>query len=314
MQLFTPENIEKSATTSQWIKTMEVALLSAKDNNYKTPNRMHVEVGSNTLLIMPSIGPDIYVTKLVSVFPKNASIGKPVIHGNVIVNNSQSGETLAIMDGGKLTAMRTAAVAVAGLSALKNEKFSEIGIVGAGEQGRHLAWMAAEYFNLDKVHVYDRSQQMLSEFKDFLEIRIPSLKVVTLETSEKLLCSADVIFTATSSNKPVLPDDESLFPGKTIVGIGSYKPDMREFPDALFRAADNIWIDADHGKIESGDLIYPVEKGLISKNKIRNISYWLNNPYGDKGNNAIVFKTVGLAIFDLFAARLVYENTMKNIM
>ena len=51
-----------------------------------------------------------------------------------------------------------------------------------------------------------------------------------------------------------------LFSGKTFIGIGSYKPDCREFPGQLFRQLDQIFIDTIDGKKESGDLIDPAKK------------------------------------------------------
>ncbi len=60
---------------------------------------------------------------------------------------------------------------------------------------------------------------------------------------------ADVIITATNSYEPVLPNDEKLLKGKLIVGVGSFQPTMREFPEALYKVTSRIFIDT-HDAIE----------------------------------------------------------------
>ena len=47
--------------------------------------------------------------KIVSVFPGNVSVGKPMIQGAVIVMDVESGRVRALLDGASLTEIRTAA-------------------------------------------------------------------------------------------------------------------------------------------------------------------------------------------------------------
>ena len=75
---------------------------------------------------MPSIGKDYFATKLVSFFPLNKVIKKPSIYGTVILNDRKTGEPLAVINGSKLTAMRTAAVAAIGVRFLSPENISSI--------------------------------------------------------------------------------------------------------------------------------------------------------------------------------------------
>ena len=91
---------------------------------------------------MPCFGSDYFSTKLVSVFPKNLLIKEPMIYGSVILNDGQTGKPLAVMDGSKLTAMRTAAVGAVGVKHLSPENASTLGVVGLGIQGFHQALFA----------------------------------------------------------------------------------------------------------------------------------------------------------------------------
>ena len=103
---------------------------------------------------------------------------------------------------------------------------------------------------------------------------------------------------------------EELLEGKTIIGIGSYKPDMREFPDALYRLIDKIYIDTGDGLKESGDLLDPLTNGWIEPGSFVPGSDMLNGI--DDSNSTKVFKSVGMALFDLVTAELVYNNIISS--
>lgn len=311
MRIISAEIIEKAIAPSLWINTMEEALLAVEKEDYLNPNRMHVDVQDNTLLLMPSIGPKHFATKLISVFPENKKLKKAVIQGMVILNDAETGEALALMNGSQLTAMRTAAIAAIGVRYLTDENTTNsLGIIGAGFQGKHIAWFASEERPIEKIYIVDYSEEDIAEFISFIRDKKPKIEVMVCKDAQELLSKTSLVFTATSSKLPVLPNDAALLKDKCIIGVGSYQPEMREFPNALYPLLNEIWIDAEHGKKETGDLIYPQEHGLLDSSKI----ILINNLNGKckliKGTR--VYKTVGLATFDLFAAQMVYDYCKKE--
>jgi len=312
MLILSSEAIEKAAPPHLWTDVMELALKASTDKDYFTPDRMHVEMDGNTLLVMPSVGPDMFTTKLVSVFPGNAELGEPVIHGTVLLNEGRTGEAVALLNGAKLTAMRTAAVASVGVRHLTDPLIHSLGVIGAGAQGRHIAWLAAHERDIERIYVYDRSIKMVQEFLNFMTERLPNVEVAVCEDEQQLVKNSEVIITATTSEIPVLPNLEDLLLGKTIISVGSYKPNMRELPESLFRLIDQVWIDADHGRKESGDLIFPLENKLIEADQIRHIVDLIESPQEISFRETRLFKTVGQGLFDLFAAKLVYERARMD--
>ncbi|TAJ11638.1 ornithine cyclodeaminase family protein [Marinilabiliaceae bacterium JC017] len=312
MLILSSEAIEQAASPHLWTDVMELALKAVPDKDYKTPDRMHVDVSENTLLIMPSIGPDIFTTKLVSVFPENARYNQPSIHGTLLLNDGKTGEPLALLNGSKLTAMRTAAVAAVGVRHLANGNVESIGVVGAGMQGRHMAWIVGTEKEVSKIYVFDLSADMIEAFKVFVADKMPQAEVIACQSVEQLCRESQVIVTGTTSKKPVLPADKSLLEGKTIVGVGSFRPNMREFPDELFALCDKIWVDADHGKRESGDLCQPLKENIIHEEQVVSITQLLVGEEKPDRNATHVFKTVGLGIFDLFGAKLAYEKAVEG--
>lgn len=128
------------------------------------------------------------------------------------------------------------------------------------------------------------------------------------------MAKSDIIIAATTSNTPVFPDDESLFKGKTVVAIGSYKPHCRECPDALVKAADGIYVDLNFAKEESGDLFIPLKEGTICEDKIHQISDVMYNPdyKNHTAGNTVFIKTVGMALFDTVCGTEIYNAAVEK--
>ena len=95
--------------------------------------------------------------------------------------------------------------------------------------------------------------------------------------------------------------------GKTIIGIGSYKPDMREIPNGIFSGINQVFVDTLHGIKESGDLLEPLQKGIIQTSQVIPISDVILKKTEVEGETRF-FKSVGMAAFDLYGAMLIYEN------
>jgi ornithine cyclodeaminase/alanine dehydrogenase-like protein (mu-crystallin family) len=85
---------------------------------------------------------------------------------------------------------------------------------------------------------------------------------------------------------------------------------MRELPDELFSLTDYVFMDTEHGLTESGDLIDPLRNNLLPRERFRRADEMITKKIRP-ANSTRLFKTVGLAAFDLYAAILVYENLNK---
>ena len=312
MVYFDSDDIEKAAPYDKWVGTMEDALLTSVSGGYLMPKRMHLDKGNDTFLLMPCVTDKYWATKLVSFCPGNRNSGLPSIYGTVILNSSVTGEPLAVMDGSKITAMRTAAVSSAGIKILSPEGCKSLGIIGAGVQGVSQAVFACSVRKIVEIRVFDKSMHNIRLFSDELHKRYPEIRIIEARDSGEVALNSEIIITATNSQSPVFPDEKQLFTDKTFVGIGSYKPDCREFPEQLFRQLDEIFVDAEDGKKESGDLITPVMSKWIKEDKIFHIGKVISTAMVPSENNTRLFKTVGSAIFDLYAAKLIYESYLKK--
>ncbi|TFH26955.1 MAG: hypothetical protein E4H10_05480, partial [Bacteroidia bacterium] len=71
MKLIDSKTIGKAAPIEKWVLAMEQALKDTATGVVEVPQRMHIDRGPNTLLLMPCFGEKYFSTKLVSMFPKN---------------------------------------------------------------------------------------------------------------------------------------------------------------------------------------------------------------------------------------------------
>jgi ornithine cyclodeaminase len=312
MNFIDSDTIKRAASLSEWIEAMENALKFMINGKYVMPERMHIDRGNDTFLLMPCITDEYWATKLVSFCPGNKERELPSIYGTVILNDAKTGERLAIMDGGIITAMRTAAVSAAGIKHLSPAESHKLGIIGTGVQGIYQALFACSVRKINEVRIFDKDRTNLQNFADEIKKYYPEIRLYIENDSETVAMNSEVIITATNSKEPVFRNKKELFTGRTFVGVGSYKPDCREFPEQLFRQTDQVFVDTPVGKKESGDLITPVRNNWITDENIFPLGSLINGDINLTENLTRLFKTVGSAIFDLFAAVLVYKRMNEN--
>ncbi len=307
MNNYSANLIGTAAPIERWVSAMEQAFIDTAQGVVEVPQRLHLDRGENTLLLMPCFGSDYFCTKLVSVFPENLKKKEPVIYGSVLLNDAQTGRPLAVMDGSKLTAMRTAAVGAVAIKYLAPENAGTLGIVGLGIQGFHQALFACQERGIHTVRIIDRSGEVMMRFSERFKAFYPKIKVIPCESAKELCAASEIIITATGSHHPVVPARGKWWQGKTILGIGSYKPMMKEFPVSFFGELNQVFVDTPLALTESGDLAEPLKKGLLRKSQV--IPLWdLILDHVKITGKTRFFKSVGMAAFDLYGAKLVYES------
>ena len=306
-------DIEKILSLKEIVDAIEKALFIMSKKQFSMPERFHIPQGDNTLLLMPCFTEKYFGTKLVSVFPDNVKKNEPVIYGNMVLNIGDTGKVAAIIDGAKLTAMRTGAVGGLGVRFLAPEKSRNLAIIGAGVQGVHQAIFACNETDISEVYVYDFKEENIKFLEEQVNIWHKKVKVHKVESPLEAIQKSDIIITATNSSEPVIPDNKDLLKGKTFIGIGSYKLDMMEFSKALFELADTIFVDTMVAKKESGDLSTPIQEGWIKDDQILEIADLVaGNISVDKKVKATrVFKSVGMGLFDLIVAQALFEKAVK---
>lgn len=280
------------------------------DGSITVPLRTAVNRGKNSLLLMPCLADDLWGLKALTIFPDNPVRSRPFLNGLVLLFDGAEGTPLALFDGRTLTALRTGSVGGAALRVLAGKKVRSLGLVGAGVQGYWQVRFACEARSFSEVRIFDAVPESAERTAEKLGKDLPGISVFPWWDAAELALSSDVIITATTAKQPVFPDDRNLFSGgKCFIGIGSYTPEIREYPDALFAEAAQVFVDTEHALSETGDLINPLSRGVFSKEIIRPLSdLLLSGKKETAGTGTVFFKSVGLSVFDLYAAKTLLER------
>lgn len=311
MLFLTDDDLDRLSDPETLVSSVESAMVWDETHPGNVPQRMHINRGDNTYLMMPAYGPARYGTKVVSVLPGNGAAGKPVISGTYQLNDNKDGSVLALMSAAKLTALRTGAIGAAAVKHLSDANVSQIGIIGCGVQARALAKMILSVRAVKRFYYYSRSKHSAESFGSEMKKNLPEVEWIESENINDLISSSQVVVTATTSPDPVLPDRESLLIGKTFVGMGSYKTNMREFPDAVFRLAHQVLLDAPGTRYETGDALHPVNSGIRKAEDVFTLGKILTGTRQTTGGTK-AFKSAGYALFDLFAAEAIWQRAMRE--
>ena len=269
----------------------------------------HVHAVGDTLttLVMPAWQPGRYFgLKVVHVAPGNAALGLPGLFATYQLFDARTGAPLALIDGGEITARRTAAASALAASRLARADVRRLLIVGAGRVGSLLAPAYRAVRAIDDVMVWSRDSR--SALRLVLRLAAAGVPARMVEDLAAAAATADVVSCATLSAEPLI-QGAWLAPGTHLDLIGGFTPAMREADDACFAGAD-VWVDTDEALIKAGDLLHPIEAGVLWREDVRGTLADLcaHGPAPRAAATRTVFKSVGTALEDLAAAILVYES------
>jgi thiomorpholine-carboxylate dehydrogenase len=205
---------------------------------------------------------------------------------------ADTGEPLVTMDGRLITEMRTAAVSAVAIDLLAGPQAKVLGILGSGVQARSHVRALEEIRTFTKVRVWSRSEEHARVFAAEIGARVTS--------AEEAVSGADVVLALTSAAEPIL-QGKWLSPQATVCAIGAATPDRRELDAEAMQGAVVVESREAAAK-EAGDII-------LAKAEIRaEIGELLNGKKLERGGRAVVFKSVGMAVEDIAAAKLVYDK------
>jgi ornithine cyclodeaminase/alanine dehydrogenase-like protein (mu-crystallin family) len=132
------------------------------------------------------------------------------------------------------------------------------------------------------------------------------LPAVVANELDAALAQADIVTCATTATEPVL-HGAAVRRGTHVDVVGGFTRTMREADDALVSRAE-IYVDTYAGALaEAGDLAQPMERGVITRNSVRAELAELvrgAKPGRTSGDSITLFKSVGTALEDLYAAQL----------
>ena len=252
--------------------------------------------------VMPVIAGDVMAVKTVTFYPGNAELDPALgLHTHMAIIEllrRSTGEPLALMDGRLITEMRTAAVSAVALDALAPEGSTSLGILGSGVQARsHLEALRMVRPELKDVRIWSRTRanaEMLAADAGG--------RAVSVEEA----AGADVVLTVTSSPEPVLKG-RWLAAHALVLAVGATGASLRELDDEVMRESFVVAESRAAAEREAGDVILSGAKVDAEIGEILAGTVSAPNRLRLRARR-VVFKSVGMAIEDLTAARLVWQG------
>ena len=230
-----------------------------------------------------------------------------------ILYDSESGDILALVQGGRCSQLRTGAVSAVATKYMARENASTAGIIGTGFQGRSQLEGVCAVRNITSVKAYDRVPEACQSFATEMSESL-GIEVKPVESAQECVQGSDIVITMTTSREPILLG-EWLEPGMHINAAGSNHWIRQEVDDNVVRRADIIVVDSvPDAQVEAGDLLYPIERGRIRWDQIHELSaVAVGQVKGRPSDEAItLFESQGIAISDVAAAAYVYNKAKEQ--
>ncbi len=301
------EDLERILKPEELVEAVGEAFKALSEGRTVTPSRTVMWVEGNWWGIMQSYVPDYGVgVKVVNIIPKNVERGLPTIQAIVTLFDPETGSPKAVMEGGVLTALRTAAASALSIKYLAPRTPGPVAIIGAGYQARYQLKFALHYFKATEVRIYDIRREASESYASF--VKELGLKLVICSSSREAVRGARLVIEASTTKEPVIFSD-SLTPPVHIVSIGAHTPEARAFDDRVIRMAEAVVVDSRKAVMEeTGDIRLPVEAGALRLEDVCELGELVAGKCGGRvGNGITVYKSVGVAVQDACTAGLAYR-------
>jgi ornithine cyclodeaminase/alanine dehydrogenase-like protein (mu-crystallin family) len=275
------------------ISAMEAALTAFSAGRVMQPVRtmLTIEEGKRYLGIMPAVAEGAMGLKVVCFYPGNAGTPVPTHTAMILLFRPETGEPIAVVDGRLITEMRTAAVSAAVTNRLAAGDSRVLALLGSGVQAKAHLEAIRHVRPIQEVRVWSQTPEHAKSFAD--------ANGAIATDAESAVRDADIIVTATNAREPVLKG-AWLKPGAHVNAVGSPRPTWRELDDEAM--ANVLVVDSREAVLkESGDVILSKAEIFAEAGEI------LGGTKSTPIDRTTVFKSVGIAIEDLAAARLVIQ-------
>lgn len=267
-----------------------------------------------TMLLMPAWVPGGHAgVKIVNVMPGNSARGMPAVAAEYLLSDARTGEMLALIDGGELTARRTAAASALAARFLAREDAEHLVIVGTGRVSINLVAAHLAVRPIRKVSIWGRSSERI-DAAVWATTASHDVEVVGISDLDAALASADIVSAATLSIDPLIRGAH-LKSGAHVDLVGAFKPTMRESDDDAIRRS-SVFVDTRDGCMtEGGDIVQPLQSGVLATTDVKADLYELSrrlHPGRVSNNEITLFKSVGAALEDLAGAVLAFETVKRR--
>jgi ornithine cyclodeaminase/alanine dehydrogenase-like protein (mu-crystallin family) len=224
-----------------------------------------------------------------------------------VVSLFSAGETVAVIEADRLGRLRTGAASGVAARYLAQPGARTLGVIGCGWQAEsQVACIRAAVPSLERVVAYCRTPERLASF----------CERTGAESAEghSEAGAQDVVVTATTSSDPVLRGDW-LQPGALVCAMGANRRNARELDDVVLHRAAFVCCDSlEQARVESGDLIEPVEHGVLDWLEVHELQEVVAGEIEGRqsSEDIVVFKSNGIAAWDVAIGAVAVERARER--
>ena len=222
----------------------------------------------------------------------------PTLLATIVLMDPATGQPLAVMDGTWITALRTAAVSAVAADALSPPGPKIVAMLGSGALARSHAIALRAVRPVTELRIWSRDPANVARCA-------AEVGGVACATAEEAMRGADIVCTVTNASEPVLRG-AWLKAGAFVAAVGAPRPNWRELDDAAM--ANILVVDSrESAEHESGDVILSGAKSGVEIGEILG-----GTKPAPAAGATVVFKSLGQAVEDACAARLVYDAAIAE--
>ena len=312
--LLNSDAVDANARMDAVIRSVEEAFKAYQRGDVRMPAKSYVELAryNGDFRSMPAYMDagdwDAAGVKWVNVHPDNPEKhGLPTVMGTMVYSDPETAYPLAVMDGTTLTMQRTGAAAAVATDHFAVEDATTLGIVGAGVQSHTQLEAIAEVRPIEEVVVAAKDPDRIDAFRAEFEGRFTVREGSTAEAA-----SCDVLSTVTPVRDPIVSLDD-LGEHTHVNAMGADAEGKQELEDDVVLSSKLV-IDDHEQCTHSGEVNVPWGEGTLGDDDI----------YGEVGeivtgekdgrtadDGVTVFDSTGLAIQDVAAARVVFDEAKE---
>jgi alanine dehydrogenase len=225
----------------------------------------------------------------------------------VCLFDGETSELVGVLEGDRLGRLRTGAASGVAARHLARRGARTLGVIGCGHQAEtQVACVRAALPSIERVVAYCRTPERLAAFCERVGAEPAE--------SHREAGAQDVVVTITSSRDPVLRG-EWLPPGALVVAAGANVSSRRELDNAVLERASFVCCDwLEQARIESGDLIEPVQAGVLDWLEVHELHEVVSGETSGRqsDDDIVVFKSNGLAAWDVAAGAVALERARER--
>lgn len=232
---------------------------------------------------------------------------------HVYLYSAEDGRLLALLEANRLGQVRTGAASGVATKYLARPDASIVGIFGTGWQAHSQLEAVCAVRRVREVRAYGRDPARRATFSREMEATL-GVPVRPASEPRTVVEGADIVITITTAKTPVF-DGRWLAAGSHVNAAGSNFAEKQEIDEATVTAARLIVVDSkEQARIECGDLIGPVSRGLLAWDQVHELGEVVAGkiPGRERAGDVTLFESQGIALEDMAVAAIVYRRALEG--